>query len=167
MRKTDVYKTNIKKKPLVKRKDSMNIDHSKLKKFCSLWSMNSPPEVIQKELNIKQAQYYRYINAAEEITDEFVLGIVDHGLVLQFRESLLRTHKKVVKLDRLADLALDKIEKSKLEGNLNSINTLTNIVKTYCQTEKQYVEMLDDAKIVNQTMKTLNKVIANNSQNKK
>lgn len=166
MRRSTIAKDGVKNMPRAKRMDSMGIDSSKLKKFCNLWSMNTPREVIQKKLNIGQAQYYRYIDTAEDIVDDFVLGIVDHGLVLQFRDGLLRKQNKVVELSKLADNAIEKLKEIDMNGDLDYVNPLLNIVRTYNQTEKDYNEMLDDVKIVNQTVKTLNKVIANHTKNK-
>ncbi len=129
--------------------------------------MNTPKATIQKELNIGHTQYYSYIDAAEEIADDFVLGFVDHGLVLQFTESMTRMHSKVLKLDKLAETALDDIAKIGNDVKPQLLSGLNNIVRNYILTERVYNDMLDDSKIVNQTMKTLNKVIVNNAQNKK
>ncbi len=129
--------------------------------------MNTPKDTIQKELKIDHTQYYSYIDAAEEIADDFVLGSVDHGLVLQFRESMIRMHNKVIKLDTLADTAMVDIETSLKDGKPQLLSGLNNIVRNYISAEKTYNLMLDDSKLVNQTMKTLNKVIVNNTKHKK
>lgn len=159
MRRSTVYKANVKKMPRVKRKDSMKINPSKLQKFCHLWSMDTPPEVIQKELNIKQAQYYRYIDAAEEIVDDFLLGMVDHGLVLLFKTTLERVKQR----QELFDLAIESTKKTVDKNPLDFVKCL----RSADEHDKLYSEMLDDIKIVNQAVKTLNKVIMNNSQDKK
>lgn len=163
MRKSTVSKDSIKKMPRTKRKDSMKIDTSKLQKFCSLYSMSTPRAEVEKQLNIKQAQYYRYIDAAEEIVDDFLLGMVDHGLVLQFRTTLLRVAKRAEKLDELADDILNNYK----ELDIKERNVANRLIQNANATDKLHSEMLDDIKIVNQTVKTLNKVIVKYSQNKK
>jgi len=141
-------------------RQKISIDNGKLKKFCQLWSMNTPKTTIEKELKIKTTQYYSYINAAEEIVDDFLLGMVDHGLVLQFRTVMERVSKRAEKLDALADAALDNY--SNLEDSEK--NTVNRLISNANQTDKLYSEMLDDTKIVNETVKTLNKVIVKSAQ---
>jgi len=151
------------KKARKQRSDSMLIDTRKLSKFCQLYSMSTPKETIQKELKIKQAQYYKYIDAAEEIVDDFLLGMVDHGLVLQFRNSLIRVQKRAEKLDELAEKGLDNYDGLEAEEK----HLVNRLVSNANSTDKLYSEMLDDTKIVNQTVKTLNKVIVKSREIKK
>ena len=80
---------------------------------------------------------------------------------------MVRMHKKVLKLDSLADIAMVNIETSLKDGKPQLLSGLNNIIRNYITAEKTYNLMLDDGKLVNQTMKTLNKVIVNNAQNKK
>jgi len=126
--------------------------------------MNTPKETIQKELKIGHTQYYSYIDAAEEIVDDFVLGLVDHGLVLQFKTILQRVQKRAERLDEIVNKSLDKFDHSM---DVKEKNTLARIIETANNTDKLYSEMLSDTKLVNQAVKTLNKVALNNLQNKK
>lgn len=141
----------------------ISINSSKLSQFCSLYSMNTPRTEIEKELKIGKAQYYRYIDAAEEIVDDFLLGMVDHGLVLQFRTTLQRVEKRARKLDELADKGLNDYESLDDTEKLN----IDRLVRNANASDKLYSEMLDDVKLVNQTVKTLNKVILNNTTKQK
>jgi len=142
----------------------MKINPIKLQKFCHLWSFNTPREIIQRELNIKKAQYYRYINAAKNIVDDFLLGVVDHGLVLEFKNSLERVQRRAEKMDKISQ---DEIAKYSPEMDPKEKTALTRIIKISNETEKLYNVMLDNKKIVNSTMKTLNKVIVKYSLKKK
>lgn len=141
-------------------RQKISIDSTKLKKFCNLWSLNTPKTTIEKELKIKTTQYYSYINAAEEIVDDFLLGMVDHGLVLQFRNVMERVNKRAEKLDDLADKALDNYEKMDIPER----NVANRLIANANSTDKLFSEMLDDTKIVNETVKTLNKVIVKSTQ---
>ena len=160
---TTVSKSNKNKK--IGRKEgskTIAIDSKKLSKFCQLFSMSTPRATVQTELKIKKAQYYRYIDAAEEIVDDFLLGMVDHGLVLQFRNSLIRVQKRAEKLDDLANSGLDNYDKLEAEEK----HLVNRLVSNANATDKLYSEMLDDTKIVNQTVKTLNKVIVKSREKK-
>lgn len=141
---------------------SISIDNSKLNKFCRLYSMNTPRETVCKELKFKQAMYYRYIDAAEEIVDDFLLGMVDHGLVLQFRTTLLRVAKRAEKLDELVEDVLDNYTTLDIKER----NVANRLIQNANATDKLHSEMLDDVKIVNQTVKTLNKVIVKSREKK-
>jgi len=147
----------------VKRGDSMKIDTTKLRKFCNLWSMNVPKETIQQELNIKKVQYYNYINAAEEIVDDFLLGMVDHGLVLQFQNTLQDIQQRREQMNKISKRMLEKYQDKDLDNDESII--LTRVISMANQTDKLFNEMLDDTKIVNQTVKTLNKVIVKSKLN--
>ena len=157
MRRSTVSKDSIKNMPRVC-KNSAKIDINKLRKFCHLWSMNTPKEVIQKKFDIKQAQYYRYIAAAEEVSDDFILGMIDHGLVLLFRNTMERVHNRRQILDEL-------IESAKKNQDENP-GALIQAIKAADTNDKLYSDMLDDAKIVNRATKVLNKVIVNHTVNK-
>lgn len=147
-----------------KQKRATKIDMKKLEIFNHLWSVNTPRLEVQKQLNIGKTSYYHYLDAAEDIADGFVLGMVDHGLVLQFRESMGRMHEKVLLLNKISKKVLEHMDKMDIGGDLKQVGTMNNIVRTYVVAEKTYNLMLDDSKLVNQTMKTLNKVIVKNAQ---
>ena len=146
----------------VSRKSIAN-EGKKLKQFCHLWSMDTPREDICTELKITQPQYYSYIDAAEEIVDNFLMGMVDHGLVLQFRDSLKSVQERRKNLDKIANRMVKKFENVDPD-DVQSI-TLNRMVSLANQTDKLYTKLLDDVKIVNQTMKTIQKVIAKNKSN--
>ena len=93
------------------KKRASKIDLKKLEKFNYLWSINTPRETVQTKLKIGKTTYYNYLDAAEDLADNFVLGMVDHGMVLLFRESMTRMHEKVIKLNSLSNNALDHLEK--------------------------------------------------------
>lgn len=133
----------------------ISINSEKLSRFCQLYSMNTPRTEVEKELRIGKAQYYKYIDAAEEIVDDFLLGMVDHGLVLQFRTTLQRVSRRADKLDELASKALEDYPTM----DESEKNTANRLIANANQTDKLYTEMLDDVKLVNETVKTLNKVI--------
>ncbi len=144
------------------RSDSTKINDAKLKKFCNMWSMDTPKETIMKTLKIEKSAYYNYIDAAEEIVDDFLLGMVDHGLILQFRSTLQRVQRRAEKLDELANAGLEKYE----AADENEKLATDRLVRNANASDKLYNELLDDSKIVNQAVKTLNKVIVNNSKKK-
>ncbi|PIY88222.1 MAG: hypothetical protein COY74_09365, partial [Nitrosopumilales archaeon CG_4_10_14_0_8_um_filter_34_8] len=129
---------NNKLRPSTKTKEKISIDSSKLKKFCSLWSMDIPKAEICKQLNIGHTQYYAYINAAEEIVDDFLLGMVDHGLVLQFRTSLQRVQKRAEKMDQIADKALDQMINAGIENDSKDSWALTSLVLAANAPDKLY-----------------------------
>jgi len=141
---------------------SISINSEKLAKFCQLYSLNTPKKEIEKELKIAQAQYYRYIDAAEEIVDDFLLGMVDHGLVLQFRNKLVKVAARAEKVNAIADKLLDDYDNLDESGK----SECDRMVRNANMTDKLHNELLDDTKIVNQTVKTLNKVIVKSSQKK-
>ena len=147
-----------------KKKRAPNINMKKLQKFNYLWSIQTPRSEVMQKLDISKTTYYNYIDQAEEIADDFVMGMVDHGLVLQFRDSMSRMHKKVLKLDELSNTALVDIETNLKDGKPQLLAGLNNIIRNYLSAEKTYNLMLDDGKLVNQTMKTLNKVIVKHAQ---
>lgn len=142
---------------------SIAIESKKLKQFCYLWSIDTPREDICNELKIKQAQYYNYIDAAEEIVDDFLLGMVDHGIILQFKDSLKSVQERRVQLDKITNRMVKKFEI--IDPDADQSIVLNRMVSLANQTDKLYTEMLDDIKIVNQTMKVLNKVIAKSKSN--
>ena len=147
----------------IKRGKNINVNNDKLKTFCTLWSVGTPKNDIMTKLKIKKVQYYNYIDAAEEIVDDFLLGFVDHGLVLLFRDRLEATQRRAEALSRIAEKYIQKVEDS-AAPTPQDIKTMTQVSRAADATGKLYNEMLDDSKIVNQTMKTINRVMVKSSQ---
>jgi len=148
----------------ITRGKNITVNNAKLVRFTQLWSVATPKADIMKELKIKKVQYYNYLDASEELVDDFLLGFVDHGLVLLFRERLISVGKRAESLARISQRFIDKVDKANMDATEKDIKLASLLSRTTDSTEKLYNDMLDDSKIVNQTMKTINRVIVKSSQ---
>ena len=129
--------------------------------------MATPKEEIQKELKIGHTQYYSYIDAAEQLVDDFMIGMVDHGLVLQFSKALKRIRTMT---EKSYDNALDaqaKISEILKSDDKSELNSLNNVIRIYNNLERTYNDFLDDSKIVHRAIKTIKKVMVQNAQSRK
>ena len=138
---------------------NFSINDKRIREFSSLLGNGMSREEIQKEMDIKKSTYYKYLSAIEIITENYTLSLTDHGLVLQFKEILDRVKER----RKLYDKAVDSAAKNVNEDPLTLIRSL----KSADGNDSLICGLLDDAKIVNLTMKTLHKVVVNNALNRK
>ena len=136
-----------------------SINDKRIREFSSLLGTGMSREEIQKEMDIKKSTYYKYLSAIEIITENYTLSLTDHGMVLQFKELFDRVKKR----RKLYDKAVDSAEKNVNEDPLTLIRSL----KSADGNDSLICGLLDDAKLVNLTMKTLHKVVVNNALNRK
>lgn len=130
-------------------KVKISINDKRLREFSRLLSTGMSREEIQKEMKIKNATYYKYYAATEQVVENFLLAIVDYGLVLQFMDCFDR----VLKRREDHDLAISIARKMATKDPL----VLIKCLKAADENDTLISNYLDDAKIVNQVMKILHK----------
>jgi len=138
---------------------NFSINDKRIREFSSLLGTGMSREEIQKEMDIKKSTYYKYLSAIEIITENYTLSLTDHGLVLQFKEILDRVKERRKLYDKAVDSAVKNVNEDPL--------TLIRSLKSADGNDSLICGLLDDAKLVNLTMKTLNKVVVNNALNRK
>lgn len=138
---------------------NFSINDKRIREFSSLLGTGMSREEIQKEMGIRKSTYYKYHKAIDIITENYTLSLTDHGLVLQFKEILDRVKERRKLYDKAVDSAAKKVNEDPL--------TLIRSLKSADGNDSLICGLLDDAKLVNLTMKTLNKVVVNNALNRK
>lgn len=130
-------------------KVKISINDKRLREFSSLLATGMNREEIQKEMKIKKATYYKYHTAIEQVVENFLLAMVDYGLVLQFKDCLDRALKR----REYYDLAISEAVKMATKDPL----VLIKCLKAADENDTLISNYLDNAKIVNQVMKILHK----------
>ena len=138
---------------------NFSINDKRIREFSSLLGNGMSREEIQKEMGIRKSTYYKYHKAIDIITENYMVSLVSHGIILQFKELFDRIKKRQKLYDKAIDVAAKNVDKDPL--------ILIRCLKSADDNDVAANSFLDDGKLVSETMKTLKKVFLDNALNRK